>query len=301
MKLAIVTISYNTKDVLRNCLQSLRDIDDLEINKDFHVIVAENGSSDGSLEMLQTEFPDITLQNNNANIGFSRGNNSCLPYVHESCEYVLFLNSDTTVPTGTLSEMLDFMDNHRDVGLSTCKVMLTNGDIDWDCHRGFPTAWVALTRILGLNRVFPQSKMFNQYYQGWKDMNTTHEIDACVGAFMLVRKKVGNEIEWWDEDYFLNGEDIDFCYCVKEKGYKVMYHPKVTIMHYRGVSKGTRKESKKLSNAQRKRKEMVAHASVDAMQLFYNKHYRSKDPWIVNTVVDGMLKVLRLYRVRFTT
>lgn len=297
MKLSIVIISFNTKDLTKQCLQSLCDLTDVTISKDFEVIIVDNNSHDDSVDMIKTSFPQVTLVESDENLGFSKGNNLGVKHTNPKTEYVLFLNSDTTVPNGTLSEMISFMDSDESIGLSTCKVMLWNGEIDMDCHRGFPTPWVSLTRLTGLHKLFPKSKIFNRYYQGWKDLETTHEIDSAVGAFMLVRRKVGEKIGWWDKDYFLNGEDIDFCYCVKQLGYKIMYHPAVTITHYRGASKGTRKESKEVTKASKKTKIVVVNATVDAMTLFYNKHYRGKYPKIIDMCVDCGVRLLRVKRL----
>lgn len=296
IKLSIVILSYNTLEVTRQCLQSLRKLTDLTINQDFEVIVVDNDSRDGSSEMIKTEFPEVKLIESKENLGFARGNNLGVKYTDPKGGYVLFLNSDTIVPTGTLVHMLRFMEEHPDVGLSTCKVVLVSGEMDMDSHRGFPTPWVSFTRLTGLCRLFPKSRLFNYYYQGWKDLNTTHEVDCVVGAFMLVARHVGEKFNWWDEDYFLNGEDIEFCFQVKKAGFKVMYHPDVSITHYRGASKGTRKETQKISKASREGKVRSVQAGVDAMQLFYNKHYRTESSILVNGIVDLGLLLLRVKR-----
>lgn len=297
-KLAIITISFNTQAVLSDCLQSLHDASDITIGDNTEIIVVDNGSHDKSVEMVRNSFPDATLVETGENLGFSKGNNRGVAVVSDDVEYVLFLNSDTIVPDNTLSQMLFFMDQNPTVGVSTCKVVLPNGELDWDCHRGFPTPWVALTKLTKLNQLFPRSKLFNQYNQGWKDLESLHEIDAAVGAFMLVRRSVGDKIGWWDEDYFLNGEDIDFCYCVKEQGFSVMYVPSVSITHLRGVSKGTRKEGAQLSSAKKEGKRLVAHSSVNAMELFYRKHLQARYPVLVTWAVIGGLSILCWIRVR---
>lgn len=283
-------------ELTRQCLQSLVDLEDLAINKDFEVVVVDNASSDGSPEMIAEEFPQVKLVASEENLGFSKGNNLGLSQANTESDYTLFLNSDTVVPSGTLSEMVNFMDKNKDVGISTCKVKLWSGGLDWDAHRGFPTPLVSLTRLLGLNKVFPKSRLFNSYNQGWKDMETTHKIDACVGAFFLIRRSIGNKLGWWDEDYFLNGEDLDLCYRAKQLGPKVMYHPAVEIIHYRGASKGTREESREVTTASKKGKQIVADASVNSMQLFYNKHLRKNYPWLINKLVDASLRVLLFKR-----
>lgn len=297
MKLSIIIVSYNTRDVTHQCLESLRQVTDLTWGTDFEVIVVDNGSSDDSVGMITQSFPMVELIEAGENLGFSKGNNRGLPSLNPSSEYVLFLNSDTTVPSSTLSTMIKHMDENPAIGISTCKVVLQSGLIDWDCHRGFPTPWAAVTRLTGLSKVFPGSKLFNQYNQGWKNLNLSHEIDSVVGAFEFVRREVGEKIEWWDEDYFLNGEDIDLCFKTKQAGFTVMYFPDCLITHFRGASKGTRREGQKLSTASKEGKILVARSSVDSMEIFYNKHLRKRYNLLVNWYVDLGLWILRQKRV----
>ncbi|MBU1110194.1 glycosyltransferase family 2 protein [Patescibacteria group bacterium] len=298
MKLSVIILSYNTAALTSQCLDSLVRLTDLRIRKDFEVIVVDNNSSDNSVTVIKNQFPKVKLVASSKNLGFSRGNNLGLQYITPETPYILFLNSDTAVPNGTLSAMLSLMVRDNSIGVATCKVMLWNNKIDMDCHRGFPTPWVALTRLTELHKLFPHSRLFNRYFMGWEDMNSTHEIDSAVGAFMLIPRTVGEKIGWWDEDYFLNGEDIDFCYRVKQLGFKVIYHPEATITHYRGASKGTRKESKDISQASSKTKQTVTTSGIDAMGLFYRKHLKEKYPNVVNRAIETGLKFLRWARLR---
>ena len=135
------------------------------------------------------------------NIGFSAGNNKGLPYAKG--RYVLFLNPDTIVYPRTLSDMLAFMEKHPEVGAASCKLINKDGALDFNCHRGFPTPWNAFCYFSGLQKMFPKSKLFAGYTQGWKDLSSTHEVDAIEGAFMLVPRSVGEKIKWFDDDYFL--------------------------------------------------------------------------------------------------
>lgn len=276
-------------------MKSIEQLDDITIGENAEMIVIDNASEDGSYDMIKQEFPWVKLLKSDTNDGFSIGNNNCVKEISETSEYVLFLNSDTTVPNGTISHMINVMDQDQSIGVSSCLVRLANGKIDKDCHRGLPTPWNAFTHFSKLEKLFPNIPIFSGYFLSHKGYETSHQVDALVGAFMLVRRSVGDQLGWWDEDYFLNGEDIDFCYRIKQAGYYVWFDPTVEITHYRGVSKGTRKEGEQLSNADQKRRNMVAHASVNAMSIFYNKHLRQKYPFFINWMVDvglwGMRKV----------
>jgi len=223
MKLSIIIISFNTKDFLQKCLASLRANISRKIK--YEVIVVDNSSKDDSVEMVKAEFPEVILIQNEKNLGFAKANN--LGIKKAKGDYILFLNSDTVVPKNTIEHMLSFMDKNKNVGASTCKVLLVNGQIDDASHRGFPTPWNAICHFSNLSKLFPKSKFFSDYSLGFMDLNLTHKIDALAGAFMLVRREAGKDAKWWDEDYFFYGEDIDFCYQLKQKGWDVYYVPDV--------------------------------------------------------------------------
>ena len=291
--LSIIILNYNTKDFLEDCLSSIRKAKTDRFR--FEIIVVDNASTDGSPQMVKKQFPKIKLVANKKNLGFAAGNN--LGVKKAKGRYLLFLNPDTIVRPNTFEEMIKFMDNHPDAGAATCKIELPNGKLDEACHRGFPTPWNAFCHFSGLEKLFPKSKIFASYTLGWNDLNKTHQIDAGVGAFLMVRREVGDEVGWWDEDYFWYGEDLDFCYRIKEKGWKIYYVPKVKIIHYKGVSSGIRKESKKISTASRETKIRSAKMSTEVMRIFYQKHCQDKYPKIINWLVFQGINFLEKLRV----
>ena len=118
------------------------------------------------------------------------------------------------------------------------------------------------------------------------NFDSVHEIDVLAGAFMLVRRKAGKEAGWWDEDYFFYGEDIDFCYMLREKKWKIYYVPNVSIVHYKGVSGGLKNVSKEITTASEETKKRASKWRFEAMRIFYNKHYKNRYPWIINLFVD---------------
>lgn len=291
--LSIIILNYNTKDLLRDCLRS---IDRAEKNNlKFEIIVVDNVSTDGSSKMVANEFSWVKLIGSHKNLGFAKGNNLGVP--EALGKYVLFLNPDTIVFPKTLSGMVEFMEKHPQAGVSTCKIELPNKRLDEACHRGFPTPWNAFCHFSGLEKLFPKTKLFAGYYLGWFPLNKVHKIDACVGAFLLVRREVGEKIEWWDEDYFLYGEDLDFCYRVKEKGWEVYYVPKYKIIHYKGASSGIKKQSKSLTTASKETKIRSARASTQAMRIFYQKHYQTKYPKFLTRLVMKGIDLLEKKRL----
>ncbi|MDD5600060.1 MAG: glycosyltransferase, partial [Victivallaceae bacterium] len=167
-----------------------------------------------------------------------------------------------------------------------CRVTLPSGEIDDASHRGFPTPWNALCYFSGLSALFPLSDFFNGYHLGYRDMNTVHEIDACTGAFMMIRSFVGEKLGWLDEDYFWYGEDLDFCYRVKQAGYPAYYVPDVSITHFKGIASGIKKHSQSQSTADTKTKKRAQEARFAVMRLFYEKHYKEKYPLIIGLLVN---------------
>ncbi|MCL5113979.1 MAG: glycosyltransferase family 2 protein [Patescibacteria group bacterium] len=278
--LSIVIVSYNAREFLLNCLLSIKkSVGNLK----HEVIVVDNDSSDRSSEMVKNKFPSAVLIESKRNLGFSKANN--LGVKKTKGKYILFLNPDTLLRDDVLDKMVKFMDNHKSVGVSTCKLVMPNGKLDDACHRGFPTPWNAFCYFSGLSKIFSHSRIFSGYNLGFLDLSKTHEIDACAGAFMLVRREAGEEISWWDEDYFFYGEDLEFCYRLKEKGWKTYFIPSVSILHHKGVSGGIKKISKEVSTADKKTKKMATLARFQAMKIFYNKHYQDKYPRFVTWLV----------------
>lgn len=280
-KLSIIIVSFNTVYFLEKCLDSIKE----HVTKELpiEIIVVDNASSDNSVEMVQSKFPEVILIQSDTNEGFSKANNRGI--AKASGENLLFLNSDTVVYKHTLEEMVSFMDHHKEAGAATCLVKMKNGKIDDASHRGFPTPWNALCYFSGLAKVFPKSLFFNGYNLGWKDLDKVHEIDSLAGAFMIVRREAGEAVGWWDNDYFFYGEDIDFCYRLKEKGWKIYFVPTTQILHYKGVSSGIKGVSKEITTASRESKKKVTKARFDAMRIFYKKHYANKYPKMITSLV----------------
>ena len=293
LDLSIIIVSYNSKDFLKKCLLSIQQC--IESNLAYEIIVVDNNSSDKSSEMVKKEFSQIKLIANNQNLGFSKANNQGIKISSRS-KYVLFLNPDTIIQKNTIEEMVEFMDKHEEAGASTCKLVMPNGEIDDASHRGFPTPLNSFCHFTGLSRVFPKSRIFGGYNLGWMDFEKIHEIDVLAGAFMMARRKAGEEVGWWDEDYFFYGEDIEFCFQLKKKGWKIYYVPTVSIEHFKGVSGGIKSVSKDITTANKETKEIATKARFNAMRIFYNKHYKQKYPWLMNFLVDKGIR----FREKFT-
>ena len=288
MQLSIIIVSFNTRELLKQCLESLSNNYGQEIkNQQFEVIVVDNASRDESVSFLKKNFPYIKTFVNEKNEGFAKASNIG---VRLACgQYILLLNPDTVIPNLTLTTLIDYLNKNAHVGIVTCKVVLQNGKLDDACHRGFPTPLRALFHFTGLASLFPHSHFFNGYHLGYKSMNKVHEIEACVGAFLMIKKTVGDEIGWLDEDYFWYGEDLDLCFRVKKKGYKVIFIPYVSIVHLKGAASGLTKHSQQLTHADKQTRLVATKARFEVMRIFYQKHYLNLYPsWLTQLVLLGI-------------
>ncbi len=294
--LSIIIVSFNTEKLLK---QSLNSVKKSETKYSFEIIVVDNASQDTSTEMVEKEFPEVLLIKNKKNLGFAKANNIGIKKANG--RYILLLNPDTIMQNNTLEVMIDFMDKNQRVGAATCKIELADGSLDQACHRGFPTVWNSFSYFIGLERLFPKIKLFSGYSLSYLPKSRTHEIDSGCGAFLIVRKKAGNEVNWLDEDYFWYGEDLDFCYRLKEDGWQIMFVPMVKIIHYKGAASGIKKHSQEISSADKKTKEKAIKASIEVMRIFFKKHYQDKYPrFIYKLTLLGicLLEKIRLLKLR---
>lgn len=273
VELSIIVVSYNTKDLTRQCLASL--IAEKTKKESWEIIVVDNASTDGSAEMIKKEFPKVTLLPQRKNLGFSVSNN--IGIRRSTGRYILLLNSDTEASLGAIAETLEFFKEHPDVGVVTCKLILQDGSMDLACHRGFPTPWASFTYFFGLEALFPKSRIFGEYHQGYKDLNQPHEVDSPSGAFFMIRGEAIDKVGLLDEQFFMYGEDLDWAYRVKQAGWKIMFYPGASVLHKKWQS-GKAHENDVV------RKETQKHFS-QAMQLFYKKHYAHRYGWLVTGLV----------------
>src|SRR3989344_266970 len=265
MKLSIIIVHFNTPELLKKCIDSLVE---KSLSEEWEIIVVDNGSKILNTNNTKSNVQLITA---NKNLGFAKANN--IGIAKSTGEYVLLLNPDTIVSQHAIRRVIDYMDIDVRVGIATCNVQLPNGTIDDACHRGFPTPWNALCHFSGIGSLFPHSILFNGYHMGYRNMDRIHELDACVGAFMMIRRSAGEKLKWLDEDYFWYGEDIDFCYRMKKQGMAVVYIPAVSITHVKGASSGIQKHSQHQSSATVQTKAIAQKARFDAMRIFCRKHY----------------------------
>ncbi len=286
MKLSIITVTYNVESVLDGYLKSLEQS---EVGLGLlagEVLVVDNASEDNTVAQLKKSAVPIKIICSKENLGFSAANNLGLK---EACgENLLFLNPDTEFKAGVLTTLLEYLDAHEEVGAVTPRVLLPDGQDDLNTRRNFPTPLSALQHFLHL----PGSD-----YYITKEPTQEQAVPAIGGAFLMAKQAVVTKVGSWDEDFFLYGEDLDYCYRINEAGYKIMYVPAVQITHLGGVSTGIKKSGERWSKASKKQKRAMAKYSVEAMALFYQKHLANKHNLIINALVAFGFRVLCMVRV----
>lgn len=258
MKLSVVIVNYNVRHFLE---QALLSVQKAIAGLDAEIFVVDNNSVDNSVEMVAEQFPGVKLIANKENLGFAKANNQA---IRESTgEYVLLLNPDTVVQEDSLIKCCQFMDEHPDCGGLGVRMIDGKGKFLPESKRGLPTPAVALYKMTGLASLFPKSKTFGRYHLRYLPENETHEVDVLSGAFMMLRRSVLDQTGLLDEAFFMYGEDIDLSYRITKAGYKNMYFPGTTIIHYKGES-----TKKKSAN--------YVKVFYNAMVLFAQKHYSSR-------------------------
>jgi N-acetylglucosaminyl-diphospho-decaprenol L-rhamnosyltransferase len=282
LDLGIVILNWNTRDLLRRCLQTVFASTGAFT---YQVVVVDNASTDGTPERVATEFPQVKLIVNPSNNGYSYGNNVGLRALgyHDSGRaepdaprYALLLNPDTEVPPDALFRMVEFMDSQPRIGAAGPRLVLPDGSLDKACRRGFPTPMVSLYHFLGLGKLFPNSPRFARYNMTFLDPDQEAEVDAVVGAFMIVRREALESAGLLDEAFFMYGEDIDWAYRIQKSGWKIVYHPQVTVKHVK------RAASRQSQRAQ--------FEFWRAMLIFYRKHYRATTPLLLHSLImTGLL------------
>jgi GT2 family glycosyltransferase len=264
MDISVIILAYKNKEKLRITLEAVFRS---QTKHSYEVIVVDGGSNDGTADMAESEFPQAKVIRSE-NQGFSAGNNVGLK--QSTGKVVLFLNPDTAVEPNVLEETYNKIESDNKIGFLGCRLVKEDGSLDLAARRSFPDPVNAFARFTHLDKLFP--KYFGSYNLLNVPEDQEQEVDSLVGAFMMARREVIDQIGMWDEDFFMYGEDIEYCYRAKQAGYKNVYFPKVTTIHYKGQS------SKKTPY-------FALYHFHKSMWIFYKKHYVKKYPFFVNWLV----------------
>jgi GT2 family glycosyltransferase len=222
--LSIIIVSYNSGPFLEKCLNAIfREEHGFSVK----VILVDNHSRDGSIERIETEFPELTCVRNNQNLGFAKACNQGLELANG--EYVLFLNPDAFIKSDTLARCVTFMDVNTDVGMMGCRLLNMDGTFQPSCS-DFPYIHKLFLDHLLRNRIFPHALRHRLLLKYWTH-DQIREVDWILGAFMLSRLGLLKELRGFDEDFFLYGEDMELCYRIKQNRWKIAFFPDAMVMH----------------------------------------------------------------------
>lgn len=298
MDLSIITVSYFDKSALDVTLEAIFKS---TTKYSYEVIVVNNASPDGSMDMVRQKYysnpnyqPKLKLIDNKTNLGFGKGNNIGMKVAKG--DYILLLNSDTKVDEDNFEVMLDFIKTRPDIGIVTCKLLKPDGTLDAASRRSEPDPKISFYRLSGLQRLFPNK--FGSYNLLNSDINQESQLDACVGAYMLMSRKAYEVTQGFDEDFFMYGEDLDLCKRVRDAGLKIWYYPNSSCIHFKGQS------------SKRTPQKMIYYFHF-TMWLYYKKHYQSKYNILMDFfvyvgiwgrfIVKSILNLLRPKHKRFVS
>jgi GT2 family glycosyltransferase len=263
---SVIIVSFNTKDILRECLESVqRESDGLRIE----TLVLDNHSSDGSAEMVENEFPRVRLLRSTVNLGFGAANNLAIQVA--GGRYVILLNSDAFLCPGSLRAAVNNMNLHPEVGLAGAR--LVGRDFSWQpSARMFPSVFGDALVLTGLAAKFPKSRFFGCFDRTWADQSEPAQVDWVPGAFSIVRSKVLEEVGLFDPRFFLYSEEVDLCRRIKRAGYEIWYWPDILVVHIGGESS---RQIKDLELSSSGSTQLVLWRMRSTL-LYYRKHHGAK-------------------------
>jgi GT2 family glycosyltransferase len=274
MDVSVVLVSWNTRALLLECLRSLQE---QTRGASCEVIVVDNDSRDGSAEAVAAGFPAVRLIRNRTNPGFARGCNQGMAAA--AGRWVLLLNTDTLLLNDAVSATLDYAERHPRCAAAGCRVLNPDGSVQESCFM-FPSLLNLFLESSGLSRLFPGSPFFGRAGMSWWDRGQAREVEVVSGCFLLLRREALRCLGMLDEDYFVYGEETDFCYRARQAGWQCAYVPAGRILHYGGQS------------AERARPQMTLQLRSSIL-LFFRKH-RGRAAYALACALTGLFFLLRL-------
>ncbi len=252
---SILIVSWNVKDLLRDCLKSLKQDAG---NVRYETIVVDNQSSDGSPEMIRQEFPWVTFVEPHANLGFGRGNN--LAFENARGRWTLLLNPDTVVLDRAIEKLVSFADAQPKAGAVGGRTLKADLSLERSCVWGSPGLWPMVCKSVGLQLMFKNSRLFNREAMDWWPRDTIREVDVITGCFLMIRTEVYRKTGGFDPRFFMYAEEVDLCWRIKKLGWKLMFTPEAQIIHLVGASAAKAKPNR------------LYHLHLALLKL-YRKHY----------------------------
>lgn len=232
---SILVVSYNTKEETLECIESV-----LEQTKDvsYELIVLDNDSKDGSAEAIEEKFPDLHLIKSKENLGFAGANN--LAATHATGEYILLLNPDTIILDQAIDKIVQFAKSRSELAIYGGRTFFADMTLNADSCHGAPSPWSLLSMGVGFSTLFRRSSLFNPEGLGAWQRDSIREVDCITGCFLLLERSLWNELEGFDLDYFMYGEDTDLCLRARQLGAKCYVYPEARLIHHGGRSERVR-------------------------------------------------------------
>jgi GT2 family glycosyltransferase len=260
--ISVVLVNYNTAHLLDRTFAALYAArGDLRLQ----VILVDNASRDGSVEILRAKHPEVELLENLVNVGFGRANNRALPWVRG--RYLLLLNTDAFLAPDTLVKTVQFMDNHPNCGILGVKLVGSDGTLQPSC-RYFPTPWNTFLARSGFARFFPHTRLVDDL--SW-DHASVRECDWVPGCYYLVRREVVERVGLFDPRYFLYYEEVDHCRRARHAGFVVIYYPFTQVTHIGG-------ESATIEGPLTPAGRQIASIQIESELLYFRKYYGMGGP-----------------------
>lgn len=284
--ISVILVTYNSMNVLPNCLQSLKQCSNYQ---DLEIVFVDNNSTDGTYQWIENcqqsfilHFAGVQILKLTDNKGYAYANNRGADISNGNI--ILLLNPDTLVGHNAIEACSQKLITNG-YGAIGCRLELSNGRLDKACKRTLPTLWNSFCHLCWLSQIFPKSKWFSKYNLTYLDDRKSYSVECLSGAFLMTPREVFLEVGCLDEDYFMYGEDIDFCYRLNQAGYAIWYEGTETTIHFKGGNGGKRTISS-LNNF------------YSAMYIYFNKRctYKIKAP--LNFALKVILCVLfNLHRI----
>jgi N-acetylglucosaminyl-diphospho-decaprenol L-rhamnosyltransferase len=233
---AVVIVSYNTREMTAACIDSVLRSGQHEMKQE--IVVIDNASKDGSALFIADRFPSIKLITSQDNLGFAKANNLAAREVES--DYVLLLNPDTLVIEDGLEKLVSFARRNPQAGIWGGRTIFSDGSLNPTCCWRFMSLWSLTAQALGLARIFSTNEFLNwEAYGAWR-RDDVREVDIVIGAFLLIRRKLWDELGGFDERFFMYAEEADLCFRAREIGARPLFNPEATIIHYGGASESAR-------------------------------------------------------------
>ena len=268
--LSICIVTLDCWGVLRDCLESLARTGR---GLSYEVILVDNGSTDGTPELVRRHFPWVHLVANGTNVGFTRATNQAIRL--SSGGHILWLNPDTVLRPDSLRGLQDFLERHAEAGIVGPRVLNGDGSFQPQCRRGLPTPWASLSYMLGLHRIWPANPRFSGYLLSHLPVDEPAPVAAVSGCCLMARREVWQAIGPLDEDIFGFGEDVEWCVRASKAGWQVWYVPQSVIVHLKGRGGAQSQPFHKVRGIHQ------------AMWVFYRKHLEAEYPWPVTLMVGA--------------